>query len=441
MPVIELESASLHEDRYMSDSSQRGVIATSRTSSGTSEFSSTKGHVQGIGGATNRSLHIKKDATSTGGQSVVKTAFTQFTESLSASSDEFQDGVQKTFSSIVNSFSRDQSTSSSSESGYEGSENSSRYHSAGGSRNNPKGNNLRWSEFVLPDSLRSRVSSLTSRDSSSSGSSSHWNATNSSLSSKSDSPRMNNKNVQITVDGSGFVLRESTDDSSSSSSSPSSSDTTSENSWHDTASRDVSLLDTIGEGESGEEEEGDSSSEGGSEGDGDIRRLSGQANGVLYDYEDDGDDSTAFDSDIGLEDLGEVMMQIGSCHFEPESISQSFDDDYSYTSDMFPPVISSFMGGTNNNKNTNEHQYEGFPYNPIFQKRKQQKNHQQQHKNDQSQPQSTLTSIFVSVDLHIAIAAFSFQSTPRPLISSFFLSLLFHCICRTRHSAAAVTFD
>lgn len=375
-----LENASLVPEDY-SDSSQRGTLGSK-----SSEFSSTKGRVLGVSGSKNSIHHkgisnIKKPS---GGQSVVQTAFTNFTESLSASSEEYQDAMQKTFSSIVTSFSRD--LTGSSESGYDESENSSRYTSASSGNGKLRG----WSEFVLPEGLRSRVSSLTSRTSSSQS-----NTTNSSLSSRSASVGMQSENVHITVDNGAFVIRDSSEESSTSSSSTGVSEE--EASWQ--GSRDVSLLDTIGEGGSQEEESGSengSSQHDNEERDGDI----------LYDYDDD---STEFNSDVGLDDLGAVMLQIGSCHFEPESVSQSFEDDYSYTSGMFPPVISNFMGGTDNHEGVT-------PGNPIFHSRKRKMKNGQ---NQQQSQQNALTSLFVSKRmnvLHGNVVAITLTShdIPRP---------------------------
>jgi len=154
---------------------------------------------------------------------------------------------------------------------------------------------------------------------------------------------MNADNIQITVNKSGLLLREEDGDSSDDSGS-STDDDESEATWQETASRDVSLLDTIGEdsgGEGGEEgsyDESDVDSEGSASVDDETRGL----HTTSYNCDDDSD-CTEFNSDVGLEDLGAAMLQIGSCHFEAESDSQDEDEDYSFTSKMFPPVVSKYM--------------------------------------------------------------------------------------------------
>ncbi|CAB9520316.1 expressed unknown protein [Seminavis robusta] len=264
-------------------------------------------------------------------QSVAKSAFTNFTESLSHSTEEIQHGVKKTFSSIASSFSRSSTASeSSSESGsfdQSTDSSSSGYSSHTGGASGGLQNMKSWTEFAFGEAMKSRVSSLTSSSSYSVSSSTTRSSNDSSLSSRSASPRMNSDKIAITVDKAGIVLRESSDDHSSSSSGSSS-----VASWQETASRDVSLLDTIGEnGEEDEEDDDDENDDGSSSGS-ETRSegLDDDDNGLLYDYDDD---STEFNSDVGLEDLGAVMLQIGSCQFEPESASLSFDDEeYSYNS-------------------------------------------------------------------------------------------------------------
>jgi hypothetical protein len=337
MPAFELESASLQDYgsqfTYASSQFNTGLRSLSQDYSsaakGRSAFSSDK--------QSNDIRSVRSDP-----QSIAKSAFTNFTESLSNSSEDLQHGVRKTFSSIVNSFSRDAgssrdntSSSSNSESGSDTSD-SSTEHVSGGKGNGGGLDKIKsWSEFNFGDALKTGVSSLTSRSSSYNTDSSN----ESTLSSRSNSPRMNAENVKITVNNSGFVLHESSDESSNSCGDISSSSVAS---WQDSASRDRSLLDTIGESSRDEDENDEDGSSSGSDsasGSGD-ERVDVDDKGIQYDYDDD---STEFNSDVGLEDLGAVMMQIGSCHFESESASHSFEDDYSYTSGIFPPVVTNYL--------------------------------------------------------------------------------------------------
>ena len=249
------------------------------------------------------------------------------------------------------------------------------------------------------------------------------------------------------MDSSGFVLRESSEEDSTASSSSSSSslvdddDGGSEASWQETASRDVSLLDTIGE--SGDE--GDDGSYSGSEGD-DDSGIDEEGHEMehgkdrLYEYDDDDDDdSTEFNSEVGLEDLGAVMLQIGSCQFEPEGTSLSFDEDYSYTSNMFPPVVSKYM---NARTNTNHHHHAVRPNqsnleseaarNAIFQKRLQNRMRPASKSNKES---GGLSTFFVSKSGSYILFANSEIELTFCSYCIRFLSL--SSLSRTKHSAAA----
>jgi hypothetical protein len=391
MPIVELECASLHDG-----DSDRGTMGLrSAASYGDRSSSRSRARVQGM-----KQYHTRNDARSTkseGHHASVNKALTNFTESLSHSTEGIQDGIQKTFSSIVNSFSRDAGSHTTSTgtgtgtgagTGYSDSSSSSGYSTA-----SRESHTKAFSEFVFPEQIRNRVSSLTSWSSTYNSISSH----DSTLSSHSASPRADSDKFAITVDNAGFVLRESTDDSSSG-------DSSSGESWQDTHSRDRSLLDTIGESRDENDEESDGGSTSGSES-GSESSYSGDEEGRDEEElaeESDGD-STAFDSDVGLEDLGAAMLQIGSCHFEPESASLSYDDEeYSYTSGMLPPAVSNYLdqqqkGSSNHtmrskrNSHIDELQSEAAR-NAIFQKRLQQRH----RKHPQEADDGIITSFLVS---------------------------------------------
>jgi len=377
MPVVELASASLQDNDYTEFASARSELESGEES----DFSSTKGRMGlGIRPPSAKNVSAKIPTPHKTSQFMVKSVFTNFTESISQSSEEFQEGVQKTFSSIVNTFSRD-AASVSSDSGYNrdggaSSSSSSKWSSdasSGSSGSSTSRGGVSWTDLVLPEGIRTRVSSLTSRSSSYLS-----HSTNSSLSTRSMSPRTGAENIAITVDSSGMVLQEVAE----------SDDVASEGSWHETGSREISLLDTIGES-SGEDDDDadDSSSSSGSESGSEAGE---EAQAAERDYDDD---SAEFNSDVGLGDLGAVMLQIGSCHFEPESVSQSFDDDYSYTSEMFPPLVKSFIGQSKENDGSH---VDGLRLeasrSAIFQRRA---NNNKQSTNQQEQP-SGITKLFVS---------------------------------------------
>jgi hypothetical protein len=420
MPAFELENASLQD--YGSQCTNGSSQSQFATSAGLRSSKS-----QDYVSSANDLRSVRSDP-----QSIAKSAFTNFTESLSHSSEELQHGVKKTFSSIVNSFSRDagsssreiSSSSAHSESGSDtsGSDSSSTDHHSSLRKgiNNNGGGGLEkiksWSEsFAFGDALKTGVSSLTSRSSS-------YNTTASSnestLSSRSNSPRMMNaENIKITVNNSGFVLRESSDESSADSSGDTSNSSVA--SWQETASRDRSLLDTIGESSRDDEDENDeddgSSSSSGSDNNsasttsGD-ERVGVDAKGIHYDYDDD---STEFNSDVGLEDLGAVMMQIGSCQFDSESASQSFEEEYSYSSGMFPPVVTNYLaaksaksakgdprrGENDENEENDAYIYSEASKNSIFKKRIYSNRPPKLHHADEGKKNGGIASFLVSDSL------------------------------------------
>lgn len=314
MPADVLENASL--DRNRACASAYSSDSTFYHDALRSAYSESDGSSRG----KSKEPPDVRRSRSADGHSTTKSPFTTFTESLSHSSGDFHQSVQKTFSMIANSFSLDQGSTSGSSSGYGGSSGSS---SSSHSSNTSKRTNKEWTDLILPDGLRSRVSSLTSRSSSYNSASSN----DSSLSSRSESPRSKLDQFSITVDSSGVFLTEGEEDSRSVT------DGSSVASWQETASRDRSLLDTIGE--SREEDDGSSQSSG-------STRSYDNEEGEEVGIGDYHDDRSEFDSDVGLEDLGAAMLQIGSCHFESESGSMSDDDaEYSYENNMFP----NFLGG------------------------------------------------------------------------------------------------
>ena len=442
MPAFELNNASLQDygSQLTNDSSQ--ISSGLRSMSQDYLPATTKGRTGYY--AEDRSNDLRSVRSDP--QSIAKTAFTNFTESLSSSSEELQHGVKKTFSSIVNSFSRDggssKDTSSSSSTSSESETDSSDSSTTNGGGRNGGGGGLdkikSWTDFAFGDALKSRVSSLTSRSSSYNTADSSNQST---LSSHSASPRMNADNIKITVDNSGLVLRESSDESSNSCSETTNS---SVSSWQDTASRDRSLLDTIGESSRDEDENDESSSsDSGSGSDGD-EGLEVDDRGIHYDYDDD---STEFNSEVGLEDLGAVMMQIGSCQFEPESTSLSFDEDYSYSSGMFPPVVSNYLAAKlaksskgDNHRDENDENEEndaGFfgesSNNGIFMRRIYNSNKNKHHNND-GKTKGGIASFFVSAKRRTVLMCFE---------SSFRFSLT-QCLAyafRTKRLAAAPTFN
>ena len=127
------------------------------------------------------------------------------------------------------------------------------------------------------------------------------------------------------------------------------------------------------------------------------------------------------------------MLQIGSCHFEPESVSQSFDDDYSYSSEMFPPIIKSFMGQSKENGGdvANDIQSEAGRNAILHQRRL---NHINRQNPDQQNQQKGISNFFVSANrgylchsLHSAILTNS---------SNQYAPVIF-ILVRTKPSAAA----